>query len=80
MKKQVKFAGIDGFGRPIFKQVDAKLYYGCTDKVFSPFNTQLEADESEVLKKVSEADLCYFGSSFNCEPMGTPAGDIEIIN
>lgn len=74
MTIKIKFVGIDGFNCPIFKQVASRSHFGSTDKLFSD-----DADESEVLKTVSEEDLCYFGNSFGCEPMGTRAGDIEIL-
>ena len=72
--KQIKFLKIDVFNRPIFKQVDAKLYYGSTHRLF-PIGTT----EREVLKTVKEEDICYFGERFNCEPMGSNAGNIEIV-
>ena len=74
MKKQVQYVNIDDFNRPVFKQVNAKLYYGSTEKLF-PY----EESEKSVLEKVKASDLCYFGERFNCEPMGSLAGDIEII-
>lgn len=72
--KQVRFVNIDDWNRPVFKQIDAKLYYGSTEKLF-PY----EESEESVLKTVSEMDLTYFGEKFNCEPMGSQAGDIEIV-
>ncbi|ENI4487314.1 hypothetical protein ABXZ88_003186 [Vibrio fluvialis] len=63
----IQFVGVDSFNRPIFKSLTDKAFYGSTEKLFS-----LDASESEVLAKVSVSDLDYFGSSFGCEPMGTP--------
>ena len=54
--KQVRFVNIDDWNRPVFKQIDAKLYYGSTEKLF-PY----EESEESVLKTVSEMDLTYFG-------------------
>ena len=71
--KQVKYVGIDGWNRPVFKALDSKDFYGSVHELFS-----YEASESEVLEKVKESDLCWFGSSFGCEPMGTPA-DVTIL-
>jgi len=51
-----------------------KDIYGCTDILFGYGST-----EADVLDKVSETDLCYFGNHLDCEPMGTPAGDIKIV-
>jgi hypothetical protein len=74
-KELVKFVNIDGWNRPIFRSIKFKRnFYGCTDKLF-PFET----GEAEVLEKITEADLCFFGNRFNCEPMGTPANNLEIV-
>lgn len=66
--EQVKliFKGIDDWNRPVWKAPDEKAYYGDVVHLFS-----WGATEEEVLKKVTTYDLCYFGSSFNCEPMGS---------
>jgi len=75
MKERVKFAGIDGWNRPIFRSVDfPRNFFGSTDVLFA-----LDAPAYEVLAKVSERDLTFFGNKFGCEPMGTPAKGIEII-
>lgn len=72
--KMVKFRGIDSFNRPVFVSVESpNCFYGSTDILFGYHST-----EEEVLSKITEEDLCYFGSSFDCEPMGTPAGHIKI--
>ena len=72
--KMVKFRGIDSFNRPVFVSVESpKCFYGSTDILFGYHST-----EEEVLSKITEEDLCYFGSSFDCEPMGTAAGHIKI--
>lgn len=71
--KTLKFVGIDSWNRPVFKNTEAREFYGSVHQLFS-FGT----DESEVLAKIDESDLCYFGSSFGCEPMGTPARAITI--
>jgi len=61
----VKFCGIDSWNRPIFKGENG-LYYGSVDILFS-----YESTEKEVLEKVTEEWLVYFGRKFGCEPMGT---------
>ena len=73
--KKVYFINIDDWNRPVFRQVATSLYYGSTDKLF-PY----EESEAEVLKTVKESDLTYFGSIFNCEPLGSQPGNIEIIS
>ncbi|MDA0145967.1 hypothetical protein OCT63_17210 [Vibrio sp. RW] len=65
MMKKVQFVGIDSFNRPIFKSMTDKAHYGSTETLFS-----YDATESEVLEKVGANDLSYFGSRFDCEPMG----------
>uniref|UniRef100_A0A6H1ZSK1 Uncharacterized protein n=1 Tax=viral metagenome TaxID=1070528 RepID=A0A6H1ZSK1_9ZZZZ len=75
--KKVKFKGIDGWNRPIFKEIrkDKKqVYYGRTFGLFD-----MDATEEEILSKVKSEDLEYFGRSFGCEPMGGGDEDIEII-
>ena len=86
MARLVKFRGIDRFNRPCFKRVgDTKIpegkerapsyFYGCTHILFNR-----DAEEAEVLEKVSEKDLVFFGNTFGCEPDGDPApADIKIV-
>lgn len=71
--KEVKYVGIDGWNRPIFRAAKSE-FYGATDILFDR-----DATEEEVLARVTEADLTYFGSKFGCEPMGTPAGNVVIV-
>lgn len=62
----LKFRGIDDWNRPVFKDVDSSIYFGCTEKLFD-----WNADEKEVIEYFKEnPHLEYFGSSFNCEPNG----------
>ena len=70
----IKFECIDYFNRPVFKSVKNRNRFGSVDKLFSHGDT-----EADVLREVTEADLCFFGTSRNCEPMGTSAGNVEII-
>ena len=72
--ERVKFVGINDMNSPVFKHTKAKLYYGSLDKLF-PWGTL----EEEVLKTVTVDDLCYFGSNFDDDPMGSRSGDIEIV-
>ena len=62
----IDFVGIDRFNRPVFKD-DLNNHYGSIDKLF-----QYTATREEVLGKVTEKDLLFFGSSFGCEPIGDP--------
>jgi len=78
--KMVKFQGVDSWNRPVFQYNSSpdgnrrhNEFYGATDVLFD-----YDATEAEVLARVTEADLTYFGSRFGCEPMGSPAGNIKI--
>ena len=74
MSERVTFTGIDGWNRPIFRSVYfPRNFFGSTDLLFA-----LDAPAYEVLAKVAEHDLTFFGHKFGCEPMGTPAKGIEI--
>jgi len=67
-KEKIKliFVGIDNWNRPVFKAENRKEYYGSVNELFSEGSTK-----EEVLSKIDEYDLCYFGDHFGCEPMGT---------
>jgi hypothetical protein len=73
--KKVQFVGVDSFNRPIFKSMTDKAHYGSTETLFS-----YDATESEVLAKIDANGLSYFGTRFDCEPMGTkPQQPLVII-
>ena len=72
--KQVKFAGIDSWNRPVFKDIDRPMYYGSVNILF-PY----DATEKEVLEKIRPLDLEFFGISFDCEPYGSTVKELEII-
>lgn len=72
---QVAFHGVDSWGRPVFKDIESKSFYGDTDNLFNCYST-----EQEILESVTAKDLIYFGSKFDCEPLGTlPSDNIEIL-
>lgn len=62
----LKFRGIDDFNQSIFKSENGH-YYGTNDVLFSH-----HATAEEVIKKLEETKtkVWYFGTQFNCEPMG----------
>jgi hypothetical protein len=62
---ELQFVGIDDFNRPCFYSKELKKYFGSTNKLF-----EHGADKATVLSKITDIDICYFGRSFNCEPMG----------
>jgi hypothetical protein len=64
--KKVKFFGIDSWNRPIFKAIDEKKFFGSTDILFN-----YGATKEEVLSKIKDTDLFFFGNKFDCEPWGT---------
>jgi len=68
---EIKFEGVDDWGRPIFKQVNSKNRFGSTDKL---------CYTEEEINSITEQDLTWFGTSFNCEPMGSLAGNIKIVD
>ena len=61
------WVGVDDWNRPVWKDPDKKEYYGSVNHLFN-----YEDTEATVLKKVDTFDLCYLGSFFGCEPMGSP--------
>ena len=58
------FHGIDSWDRPVFKEMKTGLFYGSVTKLFENGNTRNN------IAMLTEADLCYFGETFDCEPMG----------
>jgi hypothetical protein len=73
-KIKLVFVGIDSWNRPIFKDPNKKIYFGDVNQLFD-----YNATEKEVTEKVTIYDLCYFGNSFGCEPMGTDVPDCYFI-
>ena len=68
MTEKIKFYGIDGFNRPVFKSLDEpRAFYGSTRTLFND-----DATEKDVLEELTAEDLEYLGSRFGCEPCGTP--------
>lgn len=74
MKEEIRYEGIDGWNRPVFKSVKYRNRFGSVHKLFS-----LNATKEEVLREITEEDLCFFGTSFGCEPMGNTVSDIIIV-
>ena len=73
--ERVMFVGIDGWNRPIFRSIDfPRNHFGATDILFRG-----DADEAEVLERISAEDLTFFGNKFGCEPMGTPTHGLIIV-
>ena len=73
--ERIVYVGPDRFDRPIFKSIDQpRNFFGSTGILVDGRDT-----EEDVLKLVTVKHISYFGNRFDCEPMGTPADDIEII-
>ena len=73
--ERVKFRGIDHWNRAVFRSIDyPRNFYGDIAHLWDE-----DAQEADVLAQITEADLCFFGNSFGCEPMGTPARNLEIV-
>ena len=74
-KKELKFEGIDDWNRPVFKDENNNRF-GNTDILFAWGTTG-----EEVLEKIDENMIYYFGSTFGCEPDGTKmkANKIKLV-
>jgi hypothetical protein len=73
--ENVQFVGVDSWNRAVFKSLEKpRRFFGDVNNLFSD-----DATESEVLAKITEDDLCYFGDHYGCEPMGTDSGNIKIV-
>jgi len=69
--EEIKFYGIDSWSRPVFRSKKyVRNFFGSVTKL---------CNNKEDAEKITEFDLCFFGNSFDCEPMGTPAKDIKIV-
>ena len=75
-KLRLRFAGLDGLDRPIFKD-DAlpDMFFGDTGHLFTQKVAVLNFYWE---RKNLDGFLTYFGSSFGCEPCGIPLTGIEI--
>lgn len=77
MKKviKVKFRGIDSWNRPIFKSVKYNDFFGHTDILFD-----YDEDPKKIIEFFEDKlhELTYFGSYFDCEPLGMPLEKIKL--
>ena len=74
-KRELKFEKIDDWNRPVFKDKYGNRF-GSVDKLFG-----WDVSKEEVLRKVTEKDITYFGTKFNCEPEGIKinSGKIKLV-
>ena len=78
---EIKFEGVDNWNRPIFKDVNSKWRFGDVNNLFSYHHTSLNGKLKNYLSKCKKDPnfyLQYFGSSFDCEPNGGLADDIQL--
>jgi len=73
-KKIVIFEGIDSCNRPVFIEKQGSVRWGAVSKLFAE-----GSKESKVLRTVTERDLSYFGTEFDCEPQSSTPGENLII-
>lgn len=66
-KRILKFECIDYWNRAVFKQVDTELRFGSVDILFD-YGTTGE----QVLEKLTENDICFFGVNIDDDPDGRP--------
>lgn len=66
------YDSIDDWNRPVFKHIHSNLYFGSTTRLVPDKDLGL-IDEQSIVKYFNEnSDLLeYFGSSKDCDPIGT---------
>lgn len=70
----LRFYGIDGWNRPVFKDMDSRNFYGDVDHLFGHDVEQMEVINFYSDKQLNKC-LSYFGYKFNCEPEGREIKD-----
>lgn len=65
MKRELKFVSIDDWNRAVFKD-QVGNYFGNVDVLFN-WGSSFE----DVIKKLDETRIQYFGRTFDGDPMGT---------
>ena len=73
---KLKFVGIDSFNRPIFKH--GSYFYGSTNTLFN-YETEGRKIIRELKTKDLNDEIRFFGTYFDCEPMGSRIKDKKII-
>lgn len=77
MDLEIKFKGIDSWNRPIYKVIDKNVYLG---SVCTLFDYSIDKSEIDNYFKDNLSELCIFGDTFDCEPLGTDIKkDINLI-
>ncbi len=73
LKRELAYAGVDYWSRPIFKDAHGNIF-GNMDILFDG-----RASYGEVREKISEDNIYYFGREVDCDPMGTKIDATKII-
>jgi hypothetical protein len=71
----VKFAGVDSWDRPIFKDVNSNNYYGSVTTLWDAYDSK---DEIVNYFRDHIEELEWFGIKFDCEPNGGLNSNIEL--
>lgn len=79
-KRKIIFEGIDFWGRPVYKQVNSDIRFGSTSKLVPSGDVNPNGTIQEINDYFREniLELCYFGTEFDCEPMGGSFGEEEL--
>ena len=72
---QIKFKGIDGWNRPVFKDIDSKHYFGSVTTLFD-YNEDIITIVKYFKENIDELE--YFGDNFDCEPYGGMPANIKL--
>jgi hypothetical protein len=72
---KVKFRGIDSHNRPIFKAINCNDYFGSVYYLFGKYE---DPDKIVEFFQYHLDKLVYFGSHFDCEPMGLPLNNVRL--
>ena len=75
MKKlKIRYIRIDSWNRPVFRAIDKQMYFGSVNFLFR------NEDEPQKIEEFFEKNidnLVYFGSHYNCEPLGLHPSELK---
>jgi hypothetical protein len=74
MNVNIKFKGVDWWGRPVYKVEDKEVYIGSTDTIFPDKEIAPNGTEEEINNyfRNNLDELVIFGTTFNeDDPLGT---------
>lgn len=76
--RKIKFIGIDGWNKPIFKVLEKNYYISDLENLFPLDTSEIDIKVFYSNKKLSEI-LTYHGKTFDCEPMGDKLKDLNYV-